>query len=333
MIWLEKKYLSMAVPYLDKAKWKNDNTLNHRCPYCGDSSKNKIKARGYHFSGGDSFIYKCHNCGMSTSSINFLKDNFPNLHREYRKEWMKENGRTPKERKMPSVNVFKFTPVKKSKLEELTEDAWSNAVSRNYLTERKISEKIHLRYVENSQILTQLSPKYSDRVFGNDPRVVIPFFDEKGDLLGVSGRAINDSPLRYLTVRIVEDKPLIYNLDKVDKSKKIYVTEGPIDSFFLENSIAVGGSDFTKIPSEIKERAVIIYDNEPRNDVILKKIEHVIEEGYSVCIWNRKRVGNSKDINDMIKSGLDGDEITSIIDSCTYSGLQAKAKLMEYKRI
>ena len=90
MLWLERKYLSMVVSNLDLAKWKNDNTLNHRCPYCGDSSKNQHKARGYHFAVEQSFIFKCHNCGKSTSSVNFLKDNFPVIHKEYIKEWLKD---------------------------------------------------------------------------------------------------------------------------------------------------------------------------------------------------------------------------------------------------
>jgi hypothetical protein len=129
-----------------------------------------------------------------------------------------------------------------------------------------------------------------------------------------------------------EEVPLIYNLHKVDKSKTIYVTEGPIDSLFLPNSIAVGGSDFTKIDDSLKENAVLIYDNEPRNGEILKKLNHVIELGFSVCIWNDRRVNDLKDINEMILNGLTNDEVVDIIDNCTYTGLSAKAKFMEYKK-
>lgn len=323
----------MAMPYLDLAKWKNDNTLNHRCPYCGDSQKNKLKARGYHFPNGNSFIYKCHNCGKSTSSVNFLKDNFPVVHRDYKKEWLKEHGRTPRAQKMPSANAFKFIPKTKPILDKISVDAWSHPAAKSYLEDRGISREIKLRFVESAQTLTELSPKYSDRVFGSDPRIVIPFYDEDGVLVGVSGRAINESPLRYLTVRIDADRPLIYNLNNVDKTQKVYVTEGPIDSFFLKNSIAVGGSDFGKIPPDIKENAVLIYDNEPRNDVILKKIESVISDGYDVCIWDKKKVGSCKDINDMVRSGLTSEELIDIIDACTFRGLSAKAKFMEYKKI
>ena len=113
---------------------------------------------------------------------------------------------------------------------------------------------IDLWFVQQAQTLSLLSDKYKDRVLGKDPRIILPFYDEDGELIGVSGRAINDSPLRYMTMRFRDDVPLIFNLNKVDKTKTIYVTEGPIDSLFLPNSIAVAGSDFKKIQD------VIIYE-------------------------------------------------------------------------
>ena len=109
MLWLERKYLSLVMSSLDMAKWVNENTLNHRCPYCGDSQKNKYKSRGYHFVKDNSFIYKCHNCGKTTSSVNFIKDHFPIQHKEYLKEWLKDQGKKPVQ-KMPPASKFKFTP-------------------------------------------------------------------------------------------------------------------------------------------------------------------------------------------------------------------------------
>ena len=152
-------------------------------------------------------------------------------------------------------------------------------------------------------------------------------------MIGVSGRAINDSPLRYMTMRFRDDVPLIFNLNNVDKTKTIYVTEGPIDSLFLPNSIAVAGSDFKKIQDDIKDNAILIYDNEPRNAEIIKKIEEVIDLGYKVCIWNDRRIEDCKDINDMIIKGLSESEIIEIINRNTVYGLSAKLQLMEYKKI
>jgi hypothetical protein len=350
MLWLERKYLSMIVSSLDMAKWKGDNTLNHRCLYCGDSSKNTFKARGYHFTVEQSFVYKCHNCGKSTSSVNFIKDHFPVIHKEYIKEWLKESGRKPKVHasghKMPSSNTFKFQPKHEllntdedimtvENLKILMKPCSEVPIAREYLETRKVPSHHYseLWFTDRPQNLAFLDDKYKDRVLGNDPRIVIPFYSERGELLGLSGRAINDSKLRYLTMRFNEDAPLIFNLNKVDKTKTIYVTDGPLDSLFLPNAIAVGGSDFKKIDTTIKEKAVLVFDNEPRNFEILKKIEEVIDLGYKVCIWNDRRVTDLKDINEMILNGLTSETICSIIDSCTYTGLSAKLNFKEYKKI
>ena len=340
MLWLEKKYLSMVMSNLDLAKWTNENTLNHRCPYCGDSQKNKYKARGYHFLKDQSLIYKCHNCGKSTSSVNFLKDNFPTIHREYIKEWLTETGRKPKKKKMPPSHKFKFTPRyellnKDEDLKAIAVPVSEKAIARKYLLDRGIPEFKHqgLWYTDNAQNLSYLHKKYKDRVLGNDPRIIMPFYSEQGEMIGITGRAINDSPLRYLTMRFRDDVPLIFNANKVDKTKTIYVTEGPIDSLFLPNSIAVAGSDFKKLSDLYKENAILIYDNEPRNAEIIKKIEEVIDLGYKVCIWSDKRIENCKDINDMIQSGISESDMVDIINNCTSFGLSAKLKLTEYKRI
>ena len=109
MLWLERKYLSQIVSLVEMGKWKNENTLNHRCPYCGDSQKNQYKARGFHFTVGQNFVYKCHNCGNSTSSVNFLKDHFPVIHREYIKEWLQESGKKPRTKKTRSaISTLQF---------------------------------------------------------------------------------------------------------------------------------------------------------------------------------------------------------------------------------
>jgi len=347
MLWLERKYLSTVTPHLEVCKWKGDSTLNHRCLYCGDSQKNRYKARAYHFLVDQSFIYKCHNCGKSTSSMTFLKDHFPVQYKEYVKELLQEkHGKKNTNQRMPSSNAFKFKPktteslntdATKMTIENLkfiAKPAIESKVAREYLDNRKIpveSQK-ELWFVDSAQSLSFLSDKYKDRPLGNNPRIVLPFI-KNGELVGVSGRAIDDSPLRYLTMRFRDDDSLIFNIDKVNMTKTIYVTEGPLDSLFLPNSIAVGGSDFKKIDNAIKDNAIIIYDNEPRNKEILKKIDGVIDEGYRVCIWNDKRVEGLKDINNMIMSGMTSEDIVSIIDNCTTEGLTAKLKLKEYKRI
>ena len=180
MLWLERKYLSMVASRLDVCKWKNDKTLNHRCPYCGDSQKNRYKARGYHFVVEQNFVYKCHNCGKSTSSVHFLNDNFPDIHREYLKEYLQEKGVKKTTQKMPSSNDFKFTPKKdilnmsEENLRAVCFRAWDKIVARQYLQDRHIPDSIikKLWYVDRAEALCHLDRKYQDRVLPSLPQLI-----------------------------------------------------------------------------------------------------------------------------------------------------------------
>ena len=100
MIYVDTKYISLVSGRLEKFSKKNENLFNFRCPYCGDSQKNRNRARGYFYRHKGSFIYKCHNCGVGRTLSNFLKDQDPDLYGEYVMEAYRE-GSTGKGTKIP----------------------------------------------------------------------------------------------------------------------------------------------------------------------------------------------------------------------------------------
>jgi nucleoside diphosphate kinase len=75
---------------------------------------------------------------------------------------------------------------------------------------------------------------------------------------------------------------------------------------------------------------IIVLDNEKRNKEIVNSLQKFITNGYSVCIWPEGV--NGKDINDMILNGMSTDEIISVIDTNTYSGLQADFILSQWRK-
>ena len=164
---------------------------------------------------------------------------------------------------------------------------------------------------------------------GDHPRMVIPFRKSDGEIFAYQGRSFGNEPQKYITIILDKDYPKIFGLDRINPSQTVYVTEGPIDSLFLNNGIAVAQSDL-RVP-QFKNKAVLIPDNEPRNKQIVNQIEKFIEDGYSVVIWPKGL--EEKDINDMVLSGKSPDEIKMIIHSNTYSGLQAKTVFNNWKRI
>jgi DNA primase len=161
----------------------------------------------------------------------------------------------------------------------------------------------------------------------------LPFISRDGELLGFQGRAFKKSSLRYITVKVDENAPKIFGLDTINVNRTVYIVEGPIDSLFLSNSIAMGGADLS--PQSIdrigSEDLVFVFDNEPRNKEIVKRIENIIELGYNISLF--PEYIQEKDINDMVLSGTDIDEIRTVISNNTFSGLSAKAKLSEWRKV
>ena len=331
MFWVDKKYLRLVSSRFRNSKWKNEDLLNHSCPYCGDSEKNPHKARGYHFKMKETFIYKCHNCGESKSFGKFLKEQDTSLWKQYAVEKFYKKDPTFTEIKVPKSKViFKDDPLKKVGCVSAV-DAQQ---ARDYLNIRQVPKDKwdELYYIESSQSLSSLDYKYKDRVFGNDPRLVLPFYSRQGKLIGVSGRALNDNKLRYLTLKFDDQESLIYGLRTVDYNKKVYVTEGPIDSLFLPNAIAVAGSDFSKLKSYVPtEQAVVVFDNERRNPELVKKMNQIIDDGFTICLWPKTII--QKDINDMILNGLSGKVVEQTINENKFSGLSARMALSDWSRV
>ena len=166
----------------------------------------------------------------------------------------------------------------------------------------------------------------------DEPRLIIPFFDEYENLIGFQGRAFSKNAVRYITIMLDESKPKIFGLDEVDWTKRVYVLEGPIDSMFVPNSIAMIGADGGSYINRKKTQdIVIVYDNGPKSSMINKKLSKKIDEGFSVCIW--QNFLKYKDINDMILSGMSKVEILNIINESTFQNLKAKMKLVEWSKV
>lgn len=341
-LWIDHKYVNLASSHLSLFKRKDRNLYNLRCPFCGDSVKNKNKARGYFFEREGKLIYRCHNCGCGYSLKNFLRNIDPVLFQEYSLEVFKETSDTVDE---PTKFVSDITKFAKRRIDKFDVFRDLKKISqlepahpaKQYVVGRKIPTDKHYRLYYCPRFYQWVN-KHLPGKFNTDlvtkhehPRLVMPFIDENGYVFGFQGRSFakNDS-LRYITILLDEDRDKVFGMENIDTKEKVYVVEGPIDSLFLNNCIAMAGSDSSFIKKLEKNNVVYIYDNEPRNKEIVSRIDKAIDSGYNVVVWPAEiRV---KDINDMVLSGLSTDEIRSIIDNNTFSGLTAKIKLNEWKR-
>ena len=117
MSYLDTKYINLASASLQKYKKVKNGLWTFRCPYCGDSKKNKNKTRGYIFQVKGDHVFKCHNCGITRSFSNFLKDHVPHVYDEYVMERYQE-GTIGKNVPKPDLTQF----ISKPKFEKKTID-------------------------------------------------------------------------------------------------------------------------------------------------------------------------------------------------------------------
>jgi DNA primase len=333
MSFVDSKYIGLVSSRLQKFKQVKNNLYNFRCPYCGDSQKYRNKARGYIYQSKNDHNYKCHNCGVSRSFTNFLKDMDSVLYDQYVMERYK-NGLTGKNSNTPEPKFNFKAPsfTKKSfdlpTLAELNKEHFA----REYVEKRKIPQEYlkQLYFCENFKEWTNQQKHTFDSLQKDEPRIIIPLINH-GKIFGFQGRSLRpNSPIKYITVILDEHQPKIYGLDGIDWSKKVYVVEGPFDSMFIKNSIAMVGADIDKMffLTNFETDFIMVYDNEKRNKQIVERIEKAIDSHFPVVIWPSNVL--EKDINDMVLAGLD---VQTMIESNTYSGLEAKAKLISWKRV
>ena len=333
MSYLDDKYLGLISPRLEKFKKIRAGVYNFRCPYCGDSQKHKNKARGYIYQNKADYNFKCHNCGMTRSFTYFLKDRDQPLYDEYIMERYKE-GLTGKGTVTPEPKFTFPQPKfrKKDICDELTKISELNTTHRakKYLINRGINEDTlsKLYYCPNFKEWTNKHKKIFDNTNHDDQRIIIPLRHSDGQLFGYQGRSLDPtSKMRYITVMLDEDAPKLYGLEKINTQKPIYILEGPFDSLFVENSIAMCGSDID-IRSFGWSNYIWVFDNEPRNREIVSRIERCINRGDKVVIWPSHI--QEKDVNEMILAKYD---ICTILESSTYSELTAKLKLNLWKKV
>ena len=319
---VDSKFIGLVSPRLQKFKRVKPDLYNFRCPICGDSQKNKSKTRGYLYGVKADVNFRCHNCGASMTLSNFLKTIDPVIHKQYVFERFKD-GHTGRNTVVEEPK-FNFKPPQFGPKLDLPK-ASDVQIAKDYLEKRSLDPKNFYYTPKFKRWVNTLVDKFSDVKY-DEPRIIIPLIYEN-QIIGFQGRALGPNSVKYITIMLNEEAPKVYGLDSINRKFPVYVVEGPFDSNFVSNSVALCGSDGDLECLETCD-LIYVYDNEPRNKEIVGRIERCIRDDKSVVIWPNNI--KEKDINDMVLAGHD---VMDVLKSSTYSGLEAQLKFTTWKKI
>jgi|APSaa5957512535_1039671.scaffolds.fasta_scaffold01033_12 hypothetical protein len=337
---VDKQFLNLLSARLDRFKWKSGTLANCRCPFCGDSQKNKYKARGYFYTVKGKISFKCHNCEKATSLGGVIKHFDGQMFKQYIMERFSTGEKMSKKKEAVLPEYKGEAPVFQKKelidnmmdrVDRLPDDHMAVQLCKHRMIPGHQWKRLY--HIDDVKALEQLSESYRDRITSNEPRLVLPFWTNTGKLFALTCRSYEpDAKLRYLMLKLDENIPLIYGSEIIDPKRHIYVVEGPIDSLFIDNCIAVAGSDFKKVRKILgTENSTLIFDNQPRNRDVLRQMREAANAGYSLFIW--PDTVRSKDINDwFLLTGASKDAIMDIINENTFSGPAAVVNIENWNR-
>jgi len=330
--YIDLKFINNLSGRLSQFKQKGDYLFNFRCPHCGDSKKNKLKARAYFYRVKNDMFFKCHNCGNGQNLANFIKFIDQQMYSQYLLERYKKSApATPKPKFDFKPTMFKETTILDDliKVSELPE----NHPVLNYVNKRMIPKKYHsiLYLCDKFMTLVNKVKPNTYKVYKDHPRLIIPFYDTTGKLFAFQGRSFGNEQPKYLTIKLDENKQKVYGLERLSFQKHIYITEGPIDSLFVDNCLGAAGSDLILRNTIPNDQITYIFDNEPRNKEIVDRMYKVIEKDYNLVVWPEDM--RHKDINDIIMSGVNETDLQALISNNTHSKLSALTQLKYWKKI
>lgn len=315
---------------------KNTGTYNAECPYCHEG-KSTGKKRRFFYIPEEEHLY-CHNCNISVSSLDFVKEQTglslkeilieAELHTDTVEHIIKRSEIykkfNPKSLPDDSINLFDNNQTSFYKTNTVVKDALS------FISRRRLDS------ATNRPKALWLS--LTD--FTHKNRVVFPFYSPNGGakIEFYQSRAIykeDEETAKYLS-KINSDKG-IFNIDKiVPDIEYIFLQEGPIDAMFLRNSVALAGinptsSQLERLSSLFPMHTLVyVLDNQWIDKTSYKVTKELLERGEKVFLWP-SGLEKFKDINDLCVH-IKQDELKwDFVVKHTHEGIKGQLQFSQIK--
>ncbi len=274
---------------------KKGDTFNFRCNICGDSEKNSRKKRAYIFRKEDKWSFKCHNCGEAMYFSQWLKKFFPDSYRQYLMDNL-DSGTKYVPKQNIEVKVI-------DKNQELIFDFYKDCKFTTILNNESQLSKDAIRFCEKRKIPEEYWKSFLVCSSGRlRNRMVIPFYNREGKIVYFQARKLYDHMEGVKYVSQIGEKR-VYNLDFVNPELPVIAVEGPIDSMFIENAVAMIGTSNNSDQQFKNLDLNYILDNDVTGRQQSLKL---LKKGKTVFNWkmflekNNLYYSKIKDINDLV---------------------------------
>jgi len=310
---------------------KSSNVYNGSCPICREGNSWLRKKRCF-FLVNKGYIC-CHNCQQTWSPIEWIKrvtglsfhevvnesNSYDNSIEEVlqRYDWKEENKSNRYTLPYDCINLSDQTQLDFYKKNTYVKDAL------RYITERRLDtagNRVKTFYIS-----------LKDKLHRN--RLVIPFYNEVGQIVFYQSRALNvddEKFARYLSK--VDSAFTIFGIERINIDfDYIFLFEGPIDSMFVKNGVGMGGLTLNDVQAEQIEKYYLhnkiwVLDNQPDNAEVNKKYKQLIDKGETVFIYPDE-YKQFKDLNELCMHYKIDQVSPKFIIKNSYSGMKALLKL------
>lgn len=284
---------------------KYENTYLSCCPICREGKSWGRKKRCYYIPENDN-IY-CHNCGSSLKPYNWIREvsgmTDAELRRDMESFCPSDGGSTTK----PEQTVAEAVPTLPEDSINLFDPLQVEFYKHNHVVQAalKMIEDRRLKTAANGPDALYVSLKD----FTHKNRLIIPFKSVEGKILFYQSRKILDNDEKPSYISKTGGDKSVCGIDRVNPDKDcVFIFEGPIDSFFVKNGLALAGitsgnSSFTALQqSQLEElkffRKIWVLDSQWIDKTSREKTLKLLERGECVFIWPKKW-GKYKDFNEI----------------------------------
>jgi hypothetical protein len=305
---------------------KYQNIYNAECPVCREG-KSRGRTRRLFYFPSKKYLY-CHNCSKSWKPFEWVKDvtnlTLPEI---LKKNAAKSETQTSVQKTEHNIKQDFVLPDLPDGCVDLTDPTQLEFYKNNKIVLQGLEYCKSRKLFDAVNSCDKFYVCLGDKVHKN--RLIIPFYNESKKITCYQSRSLNNEMPKYLTKYGEKE---VFGINNVDVSiPYVFVFEGPIDSMFVKNGIAIASlspteKQITQINSLIGFEIIYVFDNDKGNKQVARKIKKCIQDGKNIFIWPNE-MKPFKDFNEVCVK-LNMNEISwNFVVKNSFKGPAASLKL------